>query len=200
MTGERWFALHVNSKRETRIAEQLRMKGYDEFLPQYSELRRRPYGNREATLPLFPGYIFCRLNLSERILPVLTTPGVIGMVGAGRTPISIDDSEIDAIKAAVAFGHIEPYPQLGVGQRVWMVEGPLAGYEGVIARVKNSWRLIISVSLLQRSIAVEIDRRWARPVNRTPLLQITRISSRYRRLKRGLTRLAEPCAREPICG
>jgi transcription antitermination factor NusG len=171
MSCARWFALHVNSKRETRISVQLRMKGYEEFVPQYSERRRLAYGTREATLPLFPGYVFCKLDLNERILPVLTTPGVIGMVGAGRTPVAIDDLEIDAIKAAVAFGQIEPYPQLGVGQRVEMIEGPLAGYEGVIARVKNSWRLIISVALLQRSISVEIDRRWARPVSRTPFFR-----------------------------
>jgi len=167
MSSEKWFALQVSSKREALIAASLRMKGYEEFLPQYSDHRRSASKVRDVSLPLFPGYLFCRMDLSQRILPVLTTPGVIGMVGVGRTPVAVDDAEIDAIKAAVAFGQIEPYPQLAVGQSVEMTNGPLAGREGVIVRIRNSWRLVISVTLLQRSIAVEIDRDWARPVGGT---------------------------------
>lgn len=169
MSSEKWFALQVNSKREALIAASLRMKGYEEFLPQYSEPRKSASRVREISLPLFPGYVFCRLDLSHRILPVLTTPGVIGVVGIGRTPIAVDDAEIDAIKAAVEFGKIEPYPRLAVGQSVEMTNGPLAGCEGVIVRIRNSWRLVISVTLLQRSIAVEIDRDWARPVKAATL-------------------------------
>jgi transcription antitermination factor NusG len=165
MSGEKWFALQVNSKREALISASLRTKGYEEFLPQYSDKRRSPSGVREVSLPLFPGYVFCRLDLNQRILPVLTTPGVIGLVGVGRTPIPVEDAEVDAIKTAVEFGQIEPYPRLAVGQTVEMTNGPLAGCEGIVVKVRNSWRLVISVTLLQRSIAVEIDRDWARPVS-----------------------------------
>jgi transcription antitermination factor NusG len=167
MSGEKWFALQVSSKREALISASLRMKGYEEFLPQYSDKRRSASGVREVSMPLFPGYVFCRLDLSHRILPVLTTPGVIGMVGIGKTPIAVADTEIDAIKAAVELGQIEPYPRLAVGQSVEMTNGPLAGCEGIIVRIRNSWRLVISVTLLQRSISVEIDRDWARPVSST---------------------------------
>ena len=165
MSGEKWFALQVSSKREALISASLRMKGYEEFLPQYSDKRRSASGVREVSLPLFPGYVFCRLDLNQRILPVLTTPGVIGMVGIGKTPIAVDDTEIEAIKTAVEFGQIEPYPRLAVGQTVEMTNGPLAGCEGIVVKVRNSWRLVISVTLLQRSISVEIDRDWARPVS-----------------------------------
>ncbi len=169
MSSEKWFALQVNSKREALISASLRMKGYEEFFPQYSDKRRSASGVREVSLPLFPGYVFCRLDLDQRILPVLTTPGVIGMVGIGKTPIAVDDAEIEAIKTAVEFGQIEPYPRLAVGQTVEMTNGPLAGCEGIVVKVRNSWRLVISVTLLQRSIAVEIDRDWARPVSSLPL-------------------------------
>jgi transcription antitermination factor NusG len=169
MSGEKWFALQVNSKREALISASLRMKGYEEFLPQYSDRRRSASRAREVSLPLFPGYVFCRLDLNQRILPVLTTPGVIGLVGVGKTPIPVEDAEVDAIKAAVEFGQIEPYPRLAVGQSVEMTNGPLAGCEGIVVKVRNSWRLVISVTLLQRSIAVEIDRDWARPVSSVAL-------------------------------
>ncbi|MEO8097289.1 MAG: transcription termination/antitermination NusG family protein [Acidobacteriota bacterium] len=167
-SNEKWFALQVSSRREAQVASQIRAKGYTEFCPSYVD-RELSRGKHDQILPLFPGYVFCRMDMHKRILPVLTTPGVFGIVSAGRTPLSLDDSEIDAIQKAVASGRIEPYPQLAVGQAVEMIRGPLAGCEGQIVRVKNSWRLVISVTLLQRSVAVEVNREWARPVRKLPV-------------------------------
>lgn len=168
MDRDKWFAIQVNCRQESLIARQFRMKGYEEFLPLYSQATC-PTHKTKLHQPIFPGYVFCRLNLSERILPILTTPGVIRIVGTGRVPVAIEDSELETIRTAVAFGRIEPFPGFAEGRRVVLTEGPLAGCEGVILQIKKGWRLVISVALLQRSVAVEIDRCWARPVSTAPL-------------------------------
>ncbi len=187
MDGERWFALQVNCRQEALIASQLRAKGYEEFLPQYCERRSRGQRIREVTLPLFPSYVFCRFSLSQRILPILTTPGVVRIVGTGRVPTPLDDAEISAVKLAVAYGRIQPYHTFVLGQRVELTEGPLTGCEGVVVRIKNSWRLVISVSLLQRSVSVEIDQGWARPLRNS----VVRRAADYKVLSLGAR--AEVC-------
>jgi transcription antitermination factor NusG len=108
-------------------------------------------------LPLFPGYIFCRLNLQYR-LPVLTTPGVIQIVGHNRQPVPVDESEIKGIQAMVTSGFpSEPWPYLKVGDRVRIECGPLEGLEGILVEVRGAHRFVLSVTLLQRSVAAEID-------------------------------------------
>ena len=122
-------------------------------------------GVKTVDLPLFPGYLFCRLDIRERLLPVLTTPGVIRIVGAGKTPIAIGDDEIAAVQAVIRSGlPTIPWPSLAPGSRVFIERGPLAGLEGVAVNVEKKYRLIVSVSLLQRSLAVEIEREWVRPI------------------------------------
>jgi transcription antitermination factor NusG len=98
-------------------------------------------------------------------LPILTTPGVISLVGAGKTPIPVDEEEIEGIRAILRSGFAaQPWPFLRVGSKVCIEGGPLAGLEGIIVNTDKVYRLIVSVSLLQRSVAVEIDRAWARPI------------------------------------
>ena len=109
--------------------------------------------------------MFCRFDPSDRLLPILTTPGVIGIVGAGKTPVPVRDEEIAAIRAVLRSGlAAKPSPFLTVGSKVYVERGPLAGLEGIIVRTGTNHRLVISISLLQRSVAVEIDPQWARPV------------------------------------
>jgi len=116
-------------------------------------------------LPLFPGYVFCRLDLRCR-LPLLTIPGALHFVGIGKIPVPIDDAEIAAIQAAVRSGlTTEPWPYLNVGQMVRLEDGPLAGLEGILVEVRKQHRIVVSVSLLQRSVAVEIEREWVTPVD-----------------------------------
>jgi transcription antitermination factor NusG len=142
------------------------MKGYDEFVPVYKQRRAWADRVKYVSMPLFQGYVFCRLNITERLLPVFTTPGVIRIIGAGRTPVPIDDAEINSLQTAVASGaRLEPYAAIPVGRRVLLTEGPLAGCEGVVVQVKKTWRLVVSITLLQRSVAVEIDRCWAHVIN-----------------------------------
>jgi transcription antitermination factor NusG len=160
-----WFALRVKSRSEKVVATIARHKGFDEFLPLYQSRRRWSDRFKSVELPLFPGYVFCRLNPEFR-LPLLTIPGVLSFVGIGRVPAPIENAEIAAIQTAIGSGLLaEPYPFLAVGQRVRLAEGPLAGVEGFLVEVRKQQRIAVSVSLLKRSVAVEIDRHWVRPLD-----------------------------------
>jgi transcription antitermination factor NusG len=120
---------------------------------------------KDLDLPLFPGYIFCRFDVQAR-LPILTTPGVVSIAGAGKTPLAISEVEIDAIQTMIRSGlHLQPWPQLVVGSRVVIETGPLKGLEGVAMDIKKKYRLFVSVPMLQRSVSVEIDREWVRPLS-----------------------------------
>jgi transcription termination/antitermination protein NusG len=161
----KWFAIRVKPQAERVVATIARLKGFEEFLPLYKARRRWSDRFKWVDLPLFPGYLFCRLHEGSR-LPILTIPGVLHFVGIGKIPVSIDDEEIAAIQAAIASGlSAEPWPFLNVGQRVRIEEGPLTGAEGILIEVHKKHRIIVSVGLLQRSIAVEIERCWARPLD-----------------------------------
>lgn len=160
-----WFALRVKSRTEKVVSTIARNKGFEEFLPLYQSRRRWSDRFKSIELPLFPGYVFCRLNPEFR-LPLLTIPGVMSFVGMGKIPVPIDDAEIAAIQAAIGAGlSAEPYPFLEVGQKVRLAEGPLAGLEGLLVEVRKQQRVAVSVSLLKRSVAIEIDRHWVRPLD-----------------------------------
>ena len=152
-----WFALSVNVRHEKVISELLRNKGVETFLPLYK--RRHQYARRcrEFELPLFPGYLFCHTNLTRR-LPIMTTPGVIGFIGAGRTPIPVDNKEICSLKKAVEAGvGMTPHHFWQSGETGRISSGPLTGVEGVVIKSKQSMRLILCVTLLQRAVMLEID-------------------------------------------
>jgi len=159
-----WYAICVRSKFEPLVSKALSGKGYDEYLPLYRSRRKWSDRSTDLEIPLFPGYLFCRLDVQNR-LPILTTPGVISIVGTGKIPVAIPDQEIEAIQTVVQSGlHVLPWPQLAVGSRVIIEMGPLKGLEGVTLEVEKKYRLLVSVPLLQRSVSVEIDRDWARPL------------------------------------
>ncbi len=165
-SGQQWFALRVRPRSEQVVAASAANKGFETFLPVFEA--RRKWSDRYQTveLPLFPGYIFSRLKVEHR-LPLLMIPNVLHFVGIGRTPVPVDAEEIDAIQTAVRSGLLtEPWPFLTVGQKVRLEEGPLAGIEGLLVEVRKQRRLVVSVSLLGRSVAVVIDRHWVRPVDR----------------------------------
>jgi transcription antitermination factor NusG len=116
-------------------------------------------------LPLFPGYVFCRIDPRLR-LPILTIPSVLHFVGIGKAPAPIDDAEVRAIQNAVRSGlRLEPWAYLHVGQRVRLDQGPLAGLEGILVDVRKQFRVVVSLSLLKRSVSVEIERDWLTPVD-----------------------------------
>ena len=163
-----WYAVQVRPRREKIIATALRSKGYEDFLPLYS--MRRVWSDRIARIeaPLFPGYVFCRFDLAGRRLPVLKTPGVIRLVGTAGVATPIDSGEIAAIQA-IARSDLasHPWPYLKVGQRVRIEYGSLAGVEGILIELKKQHRLVVSVTLLQRSVAVDVEREWVVPCGAT---------------------------------
>ena len=164
-TTAQWYALQIQSRLGNIASSALRGKGYDEFLPLYTSRRRWSDRVKQIELPLFPGYLFCRFDPQDRTLPILSTPGVIGIVGAGRTPLPVDEAEIEAVRLVIRSGlAAQPWPYLELGSRVYLEAGPLAGLEGIVTNTDKVYRLVVSVALLQRSVAVEIDREWVRPV------------------------------------
>lgn len=162
---DQWFALRVKSRAEKIVALMARNKGFDEFLPVYQARRRWSDRVKSVELPLFPGYVFCRLNPHHR-LALLTIPGVLHLVGIGKVPVAIDDAEMIALQSAVGSGlATEPWPYLEVGQRVRLEEGPLVGIEGILVGTSKQQRVLVSVTLLKRSVAVAIERRWVMPID-----------------------------------
>ena len=159
-----WYALQVRTRWETSTASILASKGYESFLPTCRVSKR--WGRRpvQVTAPLFPGYVFCRFGVLNR-LPILITPGVIGVVGRGRIPVPVEDSEIEAIRKVVSSGlRVEPWPYLEIGQLVRIETGALNGVEGILTGFKGAQRIVLSVSLLRRSVALEIDRSQVCPI------------------------------------
>jgi transcription antitermination factor NusG len=162
--GRNWFALQTRSRWEGTAAGLLRAKGLETLLPTYSTRRKWSDRNKAVDSPLFPGYVFCRFDVHNR-LPVLITPGVISVVGRGKTPVAIDDLEILSIQAAIRSGvPVEPWPYVEVGERVRIENDVFNGMEGILTSFKGSHRVVISVTLLRRSVALEIDRSRITPL------------------------------------
>jgi transcription antitermination factor NusG len=167
LMNDSWFALHVRPRFESYVELQLGGKGYEVFLPTYESRRRWSDRVKTVVQPLFPGYVFCRFNVDAR-LPVLVTPGVNSIIGVGKTPIPVDPEEITAIRNVINSG-VASYPcdYIRDGESVRVESGPLEGLVGIVQRSKSSDRLIVSLTLLMRSVSVEIDRTWVKRVGAT---------------------------------
>ena len=161
---QKWYALQVRTRWESSTALLLSGKGYRTFLPTHKAKKRGHGKVQETNAALFPGYVFCHFDAQNR-LPILVTPGVISVVGRGRVPLPVDDAEIAAIETIVASGvTAEPCPYLELGQRVRIESDALQGLEGILVHFKGNHRIVVSVSLLRRSVSLEIDRFCVRPV------------------------------------
>ena len=162
-----WYALQVRSRKESYVASQIQGQGLECLLPTYKSFRKWSDRMKELEQPLFPGYLFCRFDFQNR-RPVVTTPGVLQIVGYGRTAIPVSDEEIQALKLAVS-SEIpkQPWPYLEVGQRVRVNYGTLTGLEGILVNVKGNHRVVLSVTLLQRAVAMEVETSWLSPVRET---------------------------------
>jgi transcription antitermination factor NusG len=164
-----WFAIRTATGREKLVSMQLQNKGYEDFLPLYRSRRQWSDRTKQLDYPLFPGYLFCRFDFSNR-LPILITPGVKLIVGFGKIPAPVTCEEIESLRRVVASGaEAKPCPYLSVGQKVQVRDGALAGIEGILLQVKNSYRIVLSVELLRRSVAVELDRASVVPVRSASL-------------------------------
>jgi transcription antitermination factor NusG len=159
-----WYAIRVKPKHEKTVSAALEAKGYESFLPIY--LSRRKYGERYKNfhLPLFSGYCFCRFDPDDR-LPILKTDSVLSILGIGKELVAVPDHEIASLQAAVAAKlAVQPHPFLNVGDRVRLAEGPLSGSTGLLVETKGQQFLVVSIEMLQRSVSIQIDRAWVRPI------------------------------------
>lgn len=153
----RWYAAHTCANHERKVVDHLESRGVEHFLPQYESVRKWKDRKVLLRLPLFPGYVFVRLSLQDR-LKVLQVPGVACLVSFGGRPVPMPEDEFLKLRGFLAEGfHAEPHPYLRIGRRVRIKSGPLAGLEGIVARKKRGERLVLSVDLLMRSIIVDVD-------------------------------------------
>lgn len=158
--GHEWFAVQVRTGREHLCARHLHVRGYHVFLPCYYEHRHWSDRIKKVVTPLFAGYVFCHID-GQVAGTLVATPGVIRVVSDGQRPLIVARDEIDSIRRVVDAGlSAEPWHYLQAGQRVRIARGPLHGTEGIVLRVNNRHRLVLSVSILQRSVAVELDPTW----------------------------------------
>jgi transcription antitermination factor NusG len=161
--GTHWFALRVHTRKEALIAAQLENQGVRCFLPLYKSMRKWSDRVKELQQPLFPSYLFSRFDYQDR-RAVVMTPGVLQVVGNGRIALPVPEEEISAIQTAVTSGLAhQPWPYVEVGERVRVVYGSLSGLEGILVNFKGSNRVVLSVSLLRRSVAIEVDAAWLAP-------------------------------------
>lgn len=152
-----WFAVVIRSNQANVAATALQRLGYEQFLP--TRTVRRQWSDRIKVIqePLFPGYLFCRFDPQNR-LPVLTAPGVISIVSVGKMLLPVDDGEIETIRTLLnSRSPVYPHPYLKAGQRVRIEGGALSGVEGLLIAVRSECRVIASITILQRSVSVEID-------------------------------------------
>jgi transcription termination/antitermination protein NusG len=155
-----WFALRVKPNHEKSVARAIEFQGYEGFLPTYRVRRATSPRSHEIDHALFAGYVFCRFGRASWAR-IINTPGVIDVVRSGRTLAAIDQEEIEALQIAQsARSQMEPWPYLAAGDAVRIAAGPLAGRQGIVVTVKGSTRLVLSVTMLQRSVLAEIDRSW----------------------------------------
>jgi transcription antitermination factor NusG len=152
-----WHALYTRHQHEKVVARALSGKGFEVFLPQYRTVHRWKDRQRELLLPLFPNYVFIRGGL-DRMLILVTTPGIHSLVSWGGRPADIPSEEIEAVRRLVESSlQVEPHPFLKCGDRVRIKSGPLEGIEGILVRKTRGFRLVLSVEMLSKSAAVEVD-------------------------------------------
>jgi transcription antitermination factor NusG len=152
-----WFAAYTNSHHEKRVASHFGERQIESFLPLYSALHR--WKNRCAVdldLPLFPNYVFVHIDPRDRVR-VLEVPGVLSLVGFGRTLAPLSDFEIEAIRACIGQRKIVPHPYLVIGERVRIKAGPMTGMEGVLVRKKSNFRVVLALDVIMQCVAVEVD-------------------------------------------
>ena len=155
-----WFALRVKPNHEKRVSELIRYQGLEEFLPLYRLRRRWAQRTQDVDVALFPGYVFSRFE-RQSWARVMNTPGVIDAVRFGSTLASVDEEEIQALQLVQrSRTAMQPAPFLQAGQKIRVTAGPLAGLHGILMEVKGITRLVLSVTILHRSVLVEIDRGW----------------------------------------
>ncbi len=167
-----WYAGYTASRHEKRVAEHFVQRGVEHFLPLYETIHRWNNGRHRVQLPLFPGYIFVHIALRDR-MRVIEVPGFVRLVGFNSLPYPLPEADINKMKDALNKGVLaEPYPYLTVGTQVEIRNGPMQGMTGILLRRQNKCRVVISVDLIMRSMAVEVEAADVVPVRTSTLSAI----------------------------
>lgn len=161
----RWFAVYTNSRHEKRVAKHFDERHIESFLPLYRKLHHWTKRNDvRLDLPLFPNYVFVHIAPPQRI-SVLAVPGVLGMVGRGHIASALPDAEIESLRTGLRLRKFEPHPYLVAGERVRIKAGSLEGMVGILLRMKNELRVVLTLDLIERSVAVEVDAQDVEPAS-----------------------------------
>lgn len=159
-----WFALIIKPQHEHAAYEGLRQKGLESFLPMYRSARRWSDRVKQLSQPLFPGYVFCRFERTDKVL-VLRTPGVRSVVSCGTDLLPVPEEEIDRVRRMTSSeSSIVPWPYLQEGSRVRICDGPLTGLDGILVEIRSGLRVVVGMDFLQRSVAVQLSREQVQPV------------------------------------
>ncbi|HXM22023.1 MAG TPA: UpxY family transcription antiterminator [Terriglobales bacterium] len=158
-----WYATYVRSRHEKQVISQLQERNVDCLLPVYRSVRRWKDRRKELELVLFPGYVFVHMDLKDR-LRVLQLPSVVRFISFNGHPVPLPDGEIESLSNGLASGiRAEPHPYLKVGHRVQVRSGPMTGAQGILIRRKDKFRIVLSIDLIMRSVAVEVDEADVEP-------------------------------------
>jgi transcription antitermination factor NusG len=156
-SGTDWYALYTAPRHEKRVAEQISQRNFSCFLPLYRSVRRWKDRRKELDLVLFPSYVFVRMGLENK-LKVLQLPGVVRLVSFNGQPAALPAGEVEALQSRLsAIAKVEPHPYIRRGRRIRIRSGPMQGLEGIVVRTKDRCRVVFSVDLIMRSIAIEVD-------------------------------------------
>jgi transcription termination/antitermination protein NusG len=174
-----WYAVSTKSRQEKVVASMLEYLAVANFLPLVNEERRWSDRKQMVAMPLFQGYVFVRINTSGELqLCVLKVPGVVDFVRSRSGPLAIPDREIEDVRAVLSHGvGCSPYPFLKAGDRVRVVRGPLAGIEGTLIRSGSQSKLVISIEMIQRSVAASVAESDVEPVYHEPTYQQSMLSA-----------------------
>jgi len=163
-----WFAVRTKSRHEALVSRYLEALGIEKFFPVYQARRRWSDRMKTVQLPLFCGYVFIRIAERCRFTPVLEAPGAVEVISFGGVPAPIPDEQIQAVRRLIASGLPAcPHPYLKHGDRVRINGGPLAQLEGVLQKVRNQYRFVLTVDMLQRAVSVEVDSELVEPVRKS---------------------------------
>jgi len=169
-----WYAIYTRARHEKSVAELMKRRSIEHFLPSYIAERKWKNGRAKVEFPLFPGYVFVHMVLRDR-LQVLRVPGVVRLVGFSDVPTPLPEDDINIIRSALASGIVaEPFPYLKVGSRVRVRSGPLEGLEGILHHKKGKSRLVVSVDAVMQSIAIEIDADLVEPADAFSAFRLAR--------------------------
>ena len=152
----RWYVLSTFARHEKAVADRLREKDFETYLPLYWSCRIWGQRRAQVQLPLFPGYVFVRASLTHKAR-ILDDPGVTRLIAINGKATPVSDEEMSKLQASLEICRAEPYPYLTPGRRVRVKSGPLQGIEGTVIRRKGALKLIVQIDLIQRAVILELD-------------------------------------------